>query len=317
VTDCNYRTIEVIINPAAGVDEPILKPLNAVFQKHGVDWNVSITKQAWDGRRLARRAVERGVDLVAVYGGDGTLMEVASGLVGTNVPLAILPGGTGNVIAVELNIPRELDQSAELIFQPGCRLRPVDVGQIGEYYFMLRASVGFEVAVVRRTTRELKDRFGLLAYGFAALEALSEPVHARYELTIDRQEIETEGFSLLIANAGSLGRLNLVLNSSIKPDDGLLDVMMLNTRPETIVSIAASVIQLDNFTASLQHWQGREISVRSIPPQQVQGDGELFGETPFTARVVPGAVKVVVPGSPAEPPPRRATGPLPRRTKLL
>ncbi len=290
-----YRSIEVIINPAAGVDEPILKPLNNVFQKYGVDWDVSITKRAGDGRRLARRAVERGADLVAVYGGDGTLMEVAGGLVGTDVPLAILPGGTGNVVAVELNIPRELEQAAELIFQPGHRLRRVDMGQIGEHYFMLRASVGFEVAVVRRTTRDLKDRFGLLAYGFAALEALSEPVHARYQLVIDGQEIETEGFSLLIANVGSLGRLNLVLNSSVKPDDGLLDVMMLNTRPETIVSIAASVIQLDNFTAALQHWQGREIVVRSTPPQQVQGDGELLGDTPFTARVVPGAVQVIVP----------------------
>ncbi|MBN2470506.1 MAG: diacylglycerol kinase family lipid kinase, partial [Anaerolineae bacterium] len=254
-----------------------------------------VTNRAGDGRRLAEEAVEKGVDLVAVYGGDGTLMEVSSGLVGGDVPLAILPGGTGNVMSVELGIPRELDRATELIFQEKRRIRHVDVGQIGERYFMLRASVGFEATVVKKSTRDMKDRFGLLAYGFAILEALNEPLHARYELTLDDREIETDGFSLLIANAGSLGRLNLILNSAIKPDDGLLDVMMLNNHPEHLVSIAASAVQLDEFTAQLQHWQAREIKVVSHPLQTVQGDGELFCDTPFTAQVVPGAVQVIVP----------------------
>jgi YegS/Rv2252/BmrU family lipid kinase len=289
------KTIEVIINPAAGLEEPILKTLNSVFQKHDLDWNVSITKRHGDGRRLAKAALEKGVDLVAAYGGDGTVMEVASGMVGSDVPMAILPGGTGNVMSVELEIPRELGKAAELIVSPNSRIRPVDMGQIDDHYFMLRASVGFEAAVVRKSSRDMKDRFGLLAYGFAVLEALSQPLHAHYKLILDGNEMETDGFSLLIANAGSLGRLNLVLNSAIKPDDGLLDVMMLNTKPESIVSIAASVIQLDDFAASLQHWQAREVQIVSTPQQQVQGDGELFGDTPATVSVVPGAVKVVVP----------------------
>lgn len=292
----SYKTIEVIVNPAAGAEEPILKTLNRVFKKYDVRWDISVTNRAGDGRRLAREAVEKGVDLVAVYGGDGTLMEVSSGLVGSDVPLAIFPGGTGNVMSVELGIPRELDRAAELIFEDKRHIRPVDVGRIGDHHFMLRASVGFEAAVVKKSTRDMKDRFGLLAYGFAVLEALNEPVQARYELTLDGREIETDGFSLLIANAGSLGRLNLVLNSAIKPDDGLLDVMMLNNRPEHLVSIAASAIQLDEFAAQLQHWQAREIRVVSHPVQTVQGDGELFCDTPFTAEVVPGAVAVIVPG---------------------
>lgn len=292
-----YQNIEVIINPAAGLEEPILKTLNNVFHKYDVNWTVSITNRAGDGRRLTRAALDRGADLVAVYGGDGTLMEVSSGMVGADVPLAILPGGTGNVMSVELGIPRALERAAELIFHPQSRIRAVDVGQIADHYFMLRASVGFEAAVVRKTTRDMKDRFGLLAYGFAILEALNEPLHAHYELTLDGKEIETEGFSLLIANAGSIGRLNLTLNSAIKPDDGLLDIMMLNNRADNLVSMAASVVQLDDFAAELQHWQAREIKVVSRPHQNVQGDGELFCETPITARVVPGAVDVIVPGN--------------------
>ncbi|GAB4575573.1 MAG: diacylglycerol kinase family lipid kinase [Anaerolineae bacterium] len=291
-----YENIAIVINPAAGLEEPILKTLNNVFRKYDANWQVAVTNRAGDGRRLAREAVERGADVVAVYGGDGTVMEVSGGLVGTDVPLAILPGGTGNVMSVELGIPRDLSRAAELLFDPDRKIRPVDVGQIKEHYFMLRASVGFEAAVVRKTTRDLKDRFGLLAYGFAILEALNEPLHAHYRLTLDGQEVETEGFSLLIANAGSIGRLNLVLHSAIKPDDGLLDVMMLNTRPETLVSMAASVVQLDEFAAALQHWQAREVRVESTPRQTVQGDGELFCDTPVVARVVPGAVRVIVPG---------------------
>jgi diacylglycerol kinase (ATP) len=86
--DLPYKRIQVIINPAAGGDKPILNVLNDVLQPAGVDWDISLTHKGGDGTRLAREAAAAGVDLVAAYGGDGTQMEVANGLLGSGVPQA-------------------------------------------------------------------------------------------------------------------------------------------------------------------------------------------------------------------------------------
>src|SRR5919206_2640007 len=109
------KRVQVIINPTAGQDQPILGVLTRVFHAAGVAWDVSITKKAGDARRFARAAVEAGVDVVAAYGGDGTVMEVASGLIGTTVPLAIFPGGTANVMSMELGISSDLAEASALV----------------------------------------------------------------------------------------------------------------------------------------------------------------------------------------------------------
>jgi len=287
--------IHIIINPAAGADEPVLNTLNRIFQQHEVEWTVSVTRGKGDARRQAQEALDAGVDVVAAYGGDGTLMEVVGGMVGSKTPLAFLPGGTGNVMASELHVPRRLDRAAELIFQPDVTLRQLDVGQISEHHFVMRASVGFEANVIQKTSREMKDRFGLLAYGISILQALGEPLTAKYRLTLDDQVVETKGASLLIANAGSIGRLNLTLAQTVEPDDGLLDVMIISNDPNSVLSMAASVIQLDGLTASLQHWQARKVIVEARPPQNVQVDGDLLGKTPIEAAILPEAVNVIAP----------------------
>ncbi len=293
-----FKRIQIIVNPAAGRQRPVLSILNRVFKQYGdITWDVSITNRRGDGRRLAREAVAQGADVVAAYGGDGTVMEVAAGLVGSDVPLAILPGGTGNVMAAELGIPRRLRLSARLLCEKN-QLRMLDMGRIGEHYFLMRASVGFEAKVIEKTSREMKDRFGLLAYGISIMQTLTEPLAAHYHLTIDGQPVESEGVSLLIANAGSIGRLNLSLAVTIEPDDGLLDVLIINNDPNSVLSMAASVIRLPELAASLQYWKAREVAITADPPQNVQVDGELLGQTPITATVAPGAIRVVVPERP-------------------
>ena len=89
-----FKKLCVIINPAAGVDRPILGSINNAFKDTDVFWDVKITHKAGDAQRLAKEAVEEGFEVVAAHGGDGTVMEVAYGLFGSNVPLAIFPGGT-------------------------------------------------------------------------------------------------------------------------------------------------------------------------------------------------------------------------------
>ena len=104
----HFESIELNVQTAQMV-------LNRIFNRYGVDWDVSITRKYGDATEFARRAAESGFDLVAGYGGDGTQMEVANGLLGSGVPQAILPGGTGNAMAHDLGISLVLQEATELI----------------------------------------------------------------------------------------------------------------------------------------------------------------------------------------------------------
>ena len=206
-----YKQILVIINPAAGHDEPILNTLNDVFHSTGVDWDIRITHKFGDATRLAKEAVEMGVDLVAGYGGDGTQMEVANGLLGSGIPLAILPGGTGNAMARDLNIPINLRQAAELIVSSPKR-RAVDLARIGDRVFMLRAYAG--VSTQDAASREEKDKYGQLAYIQASLKFLTSKPPTHYRATVDGEVIEGNALICFILNAGSIGG---VLGISLPP----------------------------------------------------------------------------------------------------
>lgn len=287
----SYRLVHVIINPASGQDEPILNILNRVFNQANIEWELSLTRKAGDGIRLAKEAVARGADLVVGYGGDGTQMEIANGLVGTGIPMAILPGGTGNSMAHALNVPSKLQPAAELISQSHTT-RAIDLAQIEDHYFMLRANTGTEEK--HKATREEKDRYGNLAYVIEGVRLLRGLKPVNYNLTIDGEHIEVEGLSCIIFNAGSIGQYG-TLNASIQVDDGLLDVLIINTSLESTLALANFALDIDGTQAGLHQWQGREITVRADPPQPLWVDGELFGETPFTIKVVPNAVNILVP----------------------
>lgn len=294
------KRIQVIINPTAGQDQAILGVLNRVFHQAGYAWDVSITNKAGDARRFARQAAEAGVDIVAAYGGDGTVMEVASGLIGTGVPLAIFPGGTANVMSLELGISSDLAEAGAMVCREECARVPIDMGQLDDdRYFILRVGIGLEADMVEGADRDLKDRLGTLAYALSALQALRNQTISRYTLTIDGQRFEYEGAACLICNSGNLGGAGIVLSSAVSVRDGLLDVFVLRqTDLPSLLTIARDVLLTpgDPNTPALQHIQGREITVLAEPNQSVQADGEVLEQTPLTARVLPGVIQVIVPG---------------------
>ncbi len=297
-----YKRIHVIVNPAAGPDRPVLSILNSVFHPAGIDWDVFVTKEAGDARRYAQQSAAAGVDVVAAYGGDGTVMQAISGLVGTEIPLAIFPGGTGNAAAFELAIPGDLAEACALVCGDNSQVRQIDLGQVGENYFLLNAGVGFAAAIMEGTDRDSKDRLGLLAYLLAGLQVLRDPPMAHYHLTLDGRRIESDGITCLIANSGNLGNLGLKLAPNIDISDGLLDVVVIRKGDlGALLSVAASVIAGNENAEPLQHWQARQITLATDPAQTVQLDGEVMGSTPITTRLLPGAAHILVP-KPTPPP---------------
>ncbi len=285
-----FNKVHVVVNPSSGQPEPILSVLNHVFREAEVTWDISIVKQAGDGKKLAAKALEDGADLVAAYGGDGTVGGVANALVGTDIPLLALPGGTGNLYTKALNIPQTLEEAAQLV-QTGKPHR-FDVGQIDDEYFILNMDVGLATELIGETPGDLKERFGSFGYVIYVLSNMADIKQSVFKLKIDGQEHELEAVACVVANCGTVGAVKL--DVAVSPDDGLLDVFVLPDTGSTLRSVAMQILRLqENIEA--YHWQAKTIDITSVPQHTTRIEGELLGETPVSIQVVPAALNVLVP----------------------
>jgi YegS/Rv2252/BmrU family lipid kinase len=287
------RRIHVVINPGSGKPKPILHTLNAVFRPRDIEWEISLTQKSGDAERFARQAAESGVDIVAAYGGDGTVMEVARGIMGLETPLAIFPGGTANLVAIELGIPRNLSKAAELAVDEHSAIHSIDVGRSGAGYFLLRAGTGFPARKVEYADRELKDRFGVMAYTLAALKASKAQNEANYHLTVDGKSFDIRTLACEVYNAGNIGIPRIALVPGISVEDGLLDLVVLREN----VSQTLATYDIEHAIRSgddlFHHWQARQIRIESDPPQPLQVDGEMVGTTPVAIDILPKAIRVL------------------------
>ena len=285
--------IHFVINPAAGQDEPILNVINDVCHQHEVEWTSSVTHKFGDATALARQAVQRGYEIVAGYGGDGTQHEIANGVLGTSAVMGILPGGTGNNFAKEMGTPQSLRPAVELLCTSN-NIRGVDVVQMDDICFILRLYVGIEPE--QQTTREEKDRYGKLAYLTDAYRKARTSKEVQYRITIDGEGIEVPGMVLYVVNAAKSGAGISVAGGLSKIDDGLMDSFILDMNDlHTIAGEVDRVLKLDTHNAREYMRQGKEMTIETDPDQPVWMDGEYIGRTPITLQVRPLALSVVVP----------------------
>src|SRR5580765_1932449 len=167
------RSAVLIYNPHAGRPRGRRHAASRMvdaLRRRGVHVEARATAAAGDAERLSRDALAAGVDTVIVHGGDGTLNEALQPVVGRTTALAVWPGGTANVLAQELRLPREVEPVADMIASG--RTRQVSVGQAGRRYFLLMAGVGMDAAVVRAVNPALKRLAGQGAFWVAWVQHL-------------------------------------------------------------------------------------------------------------------------------------------------
>jgi YegS/Rv2252/BmrU family lipid kinase len=220
----------VVHNPIRVTDLPALKRrVEPAMARAG--WEPPLwleTTLEEPGAGLARQAVEDGCDVVFVAGGDGTVMAVATALAGTGVPLAILPTGTGNLLARNLDLPFT-DEAACLRIGLTGRTRPIDVGAVEGRKFVVMAGLGFDAAMMRDAPEGLKKRVGWPAYVVSATKHLRGR-GIRVTLTLDDGEpLHRRVRTVVVGNVGRL-QGNFPLLPDAVPDDGVLDVVVIATR---------------------------------------------------------------------------------------
>ena len=295
------RTL-IVLNPAAGQEDPtrVRRLLGGAFAVRGAGFDLVETAGAGDAERHAREAVEKGYRAVVAAGGDGTVAEVITGLAGSEVPLGIVPQGTGNQVACNLGIPRGLEGAVETAVNgvPS----PMDLGQLADgRYFALMAGAGWDAEVMAVATRELKDRWGFGAYLYAGLRKAMAPPSALFRITADGERFEVSAATVLVANVGQLVYPQLPVELRVGPDisfrDGLLDVCVF--APRTFSDVAAVLWRVARRQYAgderMIFLRAREVRVETDTPVVTQVDGEAVGETPLAARAVQGGVKVLVP----------------------
>jgi YegS/Rv2252/BmrU family lipid kinase len=253
-----------------------------------------LTERPGHAGELAR---ERGGDYDAVFtlGGDGTVMEVLGTLAHSDVPVGVLPGGTGNLIARVLGIP--LDISAAVTALVKGDEAHIDLGSIDGHRFAFAAGVGIDATMVETTTPVLKGRFGVLAYFWTG--ALAAFRHERFTVTatVDGVVHSRQATLVMVANFGAVFRDLITLGPGIRQDDGLLDLCVFSPKGITdSVRITWRLLRRDFRTdPCMLYTSGRRLRIETDPPRPVQADGDLVGMTPFDVVVEPLAAHVLVP----------------------
>ena len=287
------QKIHFIVNPAAGKPFPMLHTINELCNKYKVDWSIAITKKD-NFDQLAKDAAQSDADIIAVYGGDGTLAHVAAELQGTDKAMGVLPGGTANVLSQELEIPGNIREACELICSGKHTTKAIDICQVCDKYFLLRVGIGFEAELIKGADRESKNKMGWLAYALSGLKATFKTKTTKYRLQLDGKSVECEGLSLIIANSGNLGLPGFKLFREINVSDGQMNVILIRSADLKLLQANDSDEQTDNFKLSLfQHWQAKDIIVEAGHKQSVQYDGEILEEEKLHFSIKPQALKVL------------------------
>jgi YegS/Rv2252/BmrU family lipid kinase len=296
----NLRTY-VVQNPVSGQvgSDVVREQIVRVMEEHQIPHEIYETTGEEKLQEVVKQAIARGFEQFIAVGGDGTIAGVASGLVNSELPLVILPSGTVNALARELQIPIGIQQSADW-WVSNRQIRKIDVMQIKDRYFLLNVSVGVSASIMKDADREEINKLGVFAFVRQAFKRKSNLPAYQFQVSIDGAVTNMRATELFIANSGTLlGLKALQLDPNADLDTGRLSVCYARMRSLfDYVRIGLKLIAAPtdenkelNCTDAF-----KDIRIHANQPVPVQGDGEQVGTTPVTITLVPSALHIVVPG---------------------
>jgi YegS/Rv2252/BmrU family lipid kinase len=255
------------------------------------------TKAPGHAQQLAAQAVADGARLIVAAGGDGTINEVVNGMTGSAAALGVLPLGTANVFARELQIPLRVP-AAWAVIEAG-RRRTIDLGcaeSAGQRrVFAQLAGVGFDAAAVERASWVLKKKFGPASYLWAGLQVIANPP-AAVEVSLDGNAVVARGAAALIGNGQRYGG-PFQLFPQARLDDGLLDVCVFEKGCylDVMRYTQAVIRRTHTRLKDVRYFQTDRLECRAVAPAPFEVDGESAGRTPVSFSVLPAALRIIAP----------------------
>jgi YegS/Rv2252/BmrU family lipid kinase len=292
----------VIVNPIkVGDGVAFRRKVTRALAVRGFDDPLWLETRVDDaGNAMAKQAIEYESDLVLVAGGDGTVRVVCSTLAHTGIPVGVIPAGTGNLLARNLHIPLDLDDALERILEG--RDRRIDLvrvhgDELDTDRFAVMAGLGLDAAIISDAPPHLKKQIGWTAYLVSAAKNINHP-SVRVQLTIDDGEtIERRVRTVVIGNVGML-QANIPLLPDARPDDGLLDVVVIAPRRVTQWPIVVwrLMTRTNRTDMYLERFTGRKVEIHAAVDVQRQLDGDPIGPgRSLYTEIEPGALTARVP----------------------
>jgi len=293
------KRVLLVYNPVAGLDDAGASRQKIEERFERLNWSLDVYETTGKENlpEIVRELVQNKVDLVVAVGGDGTVSGVASGIVGADIPLAIIAGGSGNVVAQELRIPLSVDNALDLITGKH-QFRNIDALRKGDYCYFLAVSVGLSTKIMQETKREQKRRFGFFAYILNSLSQLSGIKLRYFRLDVDGKKYSGWASEIIILNAALLGLSAFRQSLGVQPDDGKMEVCIIRSR--TLIDFMG-VLWNVLVAGKRTHPElkcldvKKSIRIETSEPTIVEGDGDIIGKTPIQFDFVPQAVRVIVP----------------------
>jgi YegS/Rv2252/BmrU family lipid kinase len=291
------KKIIFIVNPKAGItpkSKVVIELLagNIIPSSRFIP-EVVFTERVGHATEIAKDAVDRGVDIVVASGGDGTVNEVACAMVNTNIPMGILPAGSGNGLARCLGISMSYALALRTIIRGNTKL--MDVATVNDVLFTSIAGIGFDAHVARKFS-ETYIR-GILAYMQIALLEFNAYKPLTYNLTIDGVSMEKDALMVIFANSDQFG-FNTRIAPDAKVDDGFLDVCVIKKMPITqIMNIGYHMMMgTPSKSGYAEYFRGKEITIENISDPLMNIDGEAkIVKSPVHISIKPLALRVIVP----------------------
>lgn len=291
------KQVLFIVNPRAGAGTTATfgSRIAGELDPRAFGTEIVYTRYPGHGTELATAAVSRGVDIVAAVGGDGSVNEVARGLLGSSSTLAIVPKGSGNGLARILGISRHTSAALRVIGDGSCTR--IDAGQANGHLFLSNAGVGFDALVARLFAQG--TRRGFWAYSRQVLRELRHYRPRTYTLQTGDTSLEIPAFLVTVANGRQFG-YNFKIAAGARPDDGILDACIMKPfRPAALpaVSLTALTRGLAGSRYAI-HMPCRDLRIGAEQPlewMQVDGDPVPVPQGTVHMSVLPGAIQVLAP----------------------
>ena len=289
------RRLALIVNPVAGGGRPAraLPQVQSAIRALGLEQRFEYTSSLGHARELALEAAANG-EVAVAFGGDGLIGAVAGAMKHTDGVVGVLPGGRGNDLCRVLGIPRR-PVAACSVLASGVE-RELDLGDVDGRTFAGIASCGLD-SVVNRIANETTFLRGSPVYDYALLRALTAWRPAGFEVTLDGGEVRRfTGYSVAAANSRQYGGgMRLAPNASLT--DGLLDVIIIEDMPRRrFLRLAPTVFTGRHLRyREVGEFRAREVQISATETFTLYADGEPLADLPVTIRVLPAAVRVIVP----------------------
>lgn len=287
--------LHFIVNPAAGsgASLPAFARAEAILKEKGVAYTSVRTEYPGHATELGRAAAAAGERVIVAVGGDGTVKELAEGLVHSKAAMGVLPCGTGNDLIRALHIPLEVEAALALLLEKAPIA--VDTCLAGEDFFMNVGGFGFDCDVLMEVERFKKTHAGKTAYRMGLFTALTHLKSRKVTLEFDDGRVMTQNCTLVAFGNGTHFGSGMMVCPGADPTDGLMDVCVIDAvGTMTFLSLIGNFIKgAHGKIKQVTHYAARSVKVTSDPSSPLDLDGEVTGTTPITFAVVPASLNMI------------------------